>query len=629
MAHCKNLILLLLPFFWPGNSALSQDKKAPEGAAADLALTKQAEVQGKLKTLEEIMERLARLLQATEPQNAVKLRTAFQASRERLLREGMDRVLEFLKEKKWDRAGEDQKAIAEGLNELLAILLEKDIDPRELIRHIRKLRDIVKALDRVQQEESQAQLASEAADAAARAMKNLSANLAQLEELIRKQKDLEKETRSLAESPPDPGDASGAARRREQLRALAPRQAKVRSETAALRESTGAKTGAGGSEGAPAPAGESASPSPGGAASLSRAESAMGEAAKAMESGSQEPAQAQAAEARKRLEEARQEIKEQLERLRARSDLARLKKEQEEIRQRAGDVAGRMKETPPLIYSPEGGVPGRKAIEQSAASMSSAADSLAGENPGVASRAQKEATAKIEEGRQQAEEALEELQKALRDRLLAYLRERCAHMLDNQRQISKETRSLDARLRALKAANAESPRDRKDLQRAEDLSRREGALAVVALDVMDLLEEDGTTLAFPQIVQEVKNDLESAQRLLARIETGLLTQAIQKDIERALEDILAALEQAQRSPPPPDPNKGRDSKNGTGPLLPASAELKMVRAMQLRVNQRTKDFDLNRASGLSLEEKRQAEELARRQREVEELLKKMARRMGE
>jgi len=200
--------------------------------------------------------------------------------------------------------------------------------------------------------------------------------------------------------------------------------------------------------------------------------------------------------------------------------------------------------------------------------------------------------------------------------------------------VTRETRSLDLKLRALRAAlGPEASRAeadaRKDRRTAEALSERERSIAVIAEDVIDLLEEDGTTLVFPGIVEEVKADVLNAAGLLSRLESGETTQRIQKEVETALEEILKALELAQRSPPPPNPNQGRSSKSGAGPLLPLSAELKMVRSLQARVNERTRERDLARKPDLTPEEKLQVGAIQKKQKEVETMLRKLRAAVGE
>ncbi len=671
-----SLVLCALP-------AVLEAQPVPQPQAPDLAKVKEEEAREKLERLEETMDRLSRLLSQTEPQNAAKLKLAFRESRDRLLREGMDRIVKYLKERKLDRAIEEQGQVKVNLEEILSILLEKDIDPRELLKHIRRLRDLVQALDKVIEDETGEKMASDDADQSGASSEALSKDLDTLEDLIRREKEIEKAARAAREAN-DPDDPVVKA-----LAKLESEQEKVRGETAKLREgdekreaeqragaekkAAPAQPGDPGQPGQPPRPAEPGAPprpvepgqpgqpeqpgqpgQPGQPAqpepppptpesvldkkALARAEKAMASAEDAMAKADAPRASARTSEARAALEESVLAGKEKLERLRAQRNFKSLEEAQDTTKKETDLLAGKMQETPPLVATPEGNVPGQSEVQAASGDMQEASQSLGQGKAGKASRSQAESLDKLGAGREKAEEALEELQRALRDRLLAYLREKFTKMLNDQRVTTRETRSLDLRLRALKAvsgANASSPLEpeieRKDRQLAENLAGRESAIAVLADDVIDLLAEDGTTLVFPGVVEEIKADLANVSGLLSRIQTGERTQHIQGEIEAALEDILHALEVAQKSPPPPNPGQGRGSKSGAGPLLPLSSELKMVRALQARVNERTRAFDAVRkpAGELAPEEKIQLNAIAKKQKDVEGMLRKLREAAGE
>ena len=101
-------------------------------------------------------------------------------------------------------------------------------------------------------------------------------------------------------------------------------------------------------------------------------------------------------------------------------------------------------------------------------------------------------------------------------------------------------------------------------------------------------------------------------------------------LEKAGRKADEALEEATKNPPPPSPNKGRESQSGASQLLAKSAELKLVRALQLRVNKRTTAFDATRADGreLTKDEKEELKALAEKQHQVETILRKVAGLLG-
>jgi hypothetical protein len=97
-------------------------------------------------------------------------------------------------------------------------------------------------------------------------------------------------------------------------------------------------------------------------------------------------------------------------------------------------------------------------------------------------------------------------------------------------------------------------------------------------------------VAFPEALEQVREDMCQVVRRLDEAEVGPLTQTIEEEIIAALEEMIESLQQArkdaeeQRSlPTPPGPPQDQ-------PLVDLLAEIKMIRAMQLRVNRRTQAY---------------------------------------
>jgi hypothetical protein len=135
-------------------------------------------------------------------------------------------------------------------------------------------------------------------------------------------------------------------------------------------------------------------------------------------------------------------------------------------------------------------------------------------------------------------------------------------------------------------------RDRDDEIEAGRLSRKETEIAVEADRALDVLREEGSAVAFPEAVTEIRDDMHSVARLLAEAKIGELTQGVEKDIIAALEEMIAALKKAQKDL---EKNKQQQPPNmGDAdmelPLVDTLSELKMIRALQMRVNTRTKRY---------------------------------------
>jgi len=95
-------------------------------------------------------------------------------------------------------------------------------------------------------------------------------------------------------------------------------------------------------------------------------------------------------------------------------------------------------------------------------------------------------------------------------------------------------------------------------------------------------------VAFLEVFEQVDRDMDAAQRRFGRVEIDSVTVAIVNDVVETLKDIVKALEKAIRdnenNPTPPSPPGDPGQKP---PLVSRLEQLKMIRAMQTRVNART------------------------------------------
>ena len=618
-------------------------KEAAEENKNELGKIKQEEALRSLQRLEALMQKLASRANERDPTNVAKLREAFSLSREVQIRESMRQILELIKADKLDRAVQVQKQVESDLRAVLDLLLDRELDPRKLLKEIRRLRKILADLDQVIEEEIGEKIDSQEAEQAGADAQELKKTLARLEDLIRKEKGIEKDA-ARADSPSN-------------LKEVGDRQSGVRKDTGTLlgedlKRGQRARERALEDEhddhdhppGEPHPEKEDSPHQPAEAGQilddekLQKAIEAM-QAAEASLSGKGEGGKAQAAakaaEARQALEEAADSSGKKLEESRTSRDFPRLKKEQDSTGEKTRELLEKLSKRIPGVFAPGGGIPGKEDVAKASESMSGASGKLSAGKAGKASENQEEAIENLEKGREKVEQTLEALQEAFRNQLIAYLKQKFTHMLTEQKAASHSTRSLDLKLRAigLAAAGGKAPGiDIKDRQVAQQIAARELKLTIVCDDILDVLSEDGTTLVFPEIVTELQADLKHVGGSLGNLQTGKATRMVQKDIEDTLVEILAALEEAARKPPPPNPNKGRQkqNQNSSAPLLAKSAELKMVRALQIRVNRRTGRFDGTReGEKLSAEAKNQLQEIGRKQKEIEKLLRKIAGSIGQ
>src|SRR5205085_2619513 len=110
---------------------------------------------------------------------------------------------------------------------------------------------------------------------------------------------------------------------------------------------------------------------------------------------------------------------------------------------------------------------------------------------------------------------------------------------------------------------------------------------------LSLLHEEGSSVAFPEAVDQMRDDMRQVAERLAAVKVDALTQSIEKDIIAALEETIAALDKSikdlekKRTPPGKQAAAGQQ---GDMPLVDKLAELKMIRSLQMRINTRTKRY---------------------------------------
>ena len=107
--------------------------------------------------------------------------------------------------------------------------------------------------------------------------------------------------------------------------------------------------------------------------------------------------------------------------------------------------------------------------------------------------------------------------------------------------------------------------------------------------------------------------------LADNMRTDQYTTVLQKEIETTLEELIDALQKAQQQKQ--GGGGGGGGGGGQEPLLPNSAELKLMRSAQLRINRRTVALDQSRPQGGPLDDvlKGETRKIADRQSEIAEM----------
>jgi hypothetical protein len=215
---------------------------------------------------------------------------------------------------------------------------------------------------------------------------------------------------------------------------------------------------------------------------------------------------------------------------------------------------------------------------------------------------QEKAIEELETARAELEEILRQMREEEVERLLVQLETRIRGMLRAERAVLAGAEKLAAE------PGGQAGRER-ELEAAR-LGREQTAVGNDATKALALVRDDGSAVAIPQALEQIRDDSLQAAARLQRGDVGSTTRGILGDIVASLEEMLAALERAQREQQAKkeNPSGGRPAEPGEQPLVDKLAELKMIRSLQMRVNGRTKRF-----SQLIAAEAEQADEPALRQ----------------
>ena len=189
------------------------------------------------------------------------------------------------------------------------------------------------------------------------------------------------------------------------------------------------------------------------------------------------------------------------------------------------------------------------------------------------------------------EELLQQLREEELKQMLAKLQARCEKMLNMQMAVKTSTEELD---KAISTLPSKKPGRAED-QRGLELGDAEDAIVREASAALTLIEQEGSAIAFAEVFGQVRTDMILVAGKLKKTDAGTITQGVEGEIIDTLKEMIAALKKA-RQDQKPKPKPGEEGKEGASnsnndqKLLDQIAELKMIRSMQVRLNQRTSAY---------------------------------------
>ncbi len=258
--------------------------------------------------------------------------------------------------------------------------------------------------------------------------------------------------------------------------------------------------------------------------------------------------------------------------------------------------------------------------------MKKAEEQLGKKNQPGAAGPQKEAVRKLEQARDAVRERMDEMGDDLQDDLLAQLEALLKKMLTDQRAVNEETRRVDHAVAARKGQRVRA--DELDLTR---LGEREKLIEKDGAKAQEMLDADGSSMVLLSVMEDTRDLMTDVAGRLGKFESGAHTQALEKDIERALEDMLAAVEEERRRreemAQDAEAAEGQGQGQGQQPLIQLSAELKMLKALQLRVNARTLSLEKGRPEMEPPEVTKRSKRLAAREARVGRLTRDLSNKL--
>lgn len=527
-----------------GPSAADPSTADPSVAAPDgeLALT-QRQIREKFQRLEEVLQRMAELTAANDPQRAALLRKALQQGKDDLILTQMERLVELLDRERLAAAAANQQEVQQDLERMLQLLLSENRGQR-LASEMARYKEYLKRVNKLIKDEE--------------ALRDQTGRGADADALARRQGDVADKTQGLAED----------IRRNEE--GDAPQ----------------------GSAGEP-PAGENQPPqdgegseSQGGTPMPAEGEPQEGEGESPAEPGDDNPpadSESKPTEGEGQPEESQPAEGQPAEGQPSEGQPSQGQPSQGQPSQgQPSEGEGDQQQQQPQ-EGQESQTPGRQRIEAAEKKMREAQQKLEKAQREAAQEDQEQAVKELEQAKAELEEILRQLREEQIARTLKQLEARFREMLEAQLLVYEGTLRLDK--------VPDERRDRNHLIEAGRQSRREGEIVAEADKALALLREEASSVAIPEAIEQMREDMLTVVEWLAEGNVGELTQGVEEDVIAALEEMIDALEKAQRDQerqqqqPPQQPQQPQDQ-----PLVDKLAELKMIRALQMRVNKRTERY---------------------------------------
>ena len=271
--------------------------------------------------------------------------------------------------------------------------------------------------------------------------------------------------------------------------------------------------------------------------------------------------------------------------------------------------------------------PSQQAMERAIERMREVEERLREAEREGAIEEQEEAIAELQRVREELEKILRQLREEELMQTLEKLEARFKRMLQQEQGIRAQTERL------MNEAAGELAADQRQIKiRADRLGVEQQSVIEDAEAALMLLREDGTAQAMVESLLQARFDMMEAKKRLEQTMLDAITLHIEDAIIDALQEMLEAIQQAIEEARERQENEdNQEEQQGEGamaeePLIQILAELRMIRSMQRRVNERTTRYDDEIKRVLEGPDpdlspfKQAVEELARQQNRISRIL---------
>ncbi|MEM6472262.1 MAG: hypothetical protein AAF802_22060 [Planctomycetota bacterium] len=526
-------------------TAVGQDGNSPEAQAEDELVLRQTGIAQRYQKLEELLLRLADVEAVENPERASLLRQAAKQSRDKFVLQQLRNAGDALRNEKFADAVNNQDSAGKGLVEILKLLTSEDRANR--IRDEKKrIAEMIKDLKRVERLQRRTRARTENGSDLEQVEKEQEAIGDRSDRLRQKFKDEDPNAPEPSEDNPD-----------------------VQSEDAERQDS------------------ESDDSSD--RSQNKDAESKNGsDQADAKDSG--EPSEPkQASENESPDSKSEDEPAESKEGSQSQDDAAQKSDQSQPSQQQGNSQQGESSQeesqsSPPQPKSPE--QQAQDQLKQAIERMRQAQDDLEQSKRDEAIEQQLAAEENLRRAIDELEQILRQLREEEMQRELARLESRLKKMLEMQSRVLDETMEL--------ATTPTSQRSRQTDLRAGEISFEQKKITVEADRAMLLLREEGSSVAFPEVVAQIRDDSDRIAERLSKSQIDAITQGIQQDVLAAIEEMIQALQQAQRDlekqKQQGQAQQGQPGQPDEQPLVGQISELKLIRTMETRIKKTTERY---------------------------------------